>query len=107
MAARLNKLDTERVLERIKLSQLVNLLQNNAMGTLKTTNGEGKGQPYELSKSRIQSAMFLIERKLARAVAPQDLNVNGNMTVIFDDPTQRPPDSVNGYHRKPLDHDAS
>lgn len=106
MAARLNKLDTERVLERIRLSQLVNLLQNNAMGTLKTTTGENAGKPYELSKSRAQSAMFLIERKLARAVAPQDLNVNGNITVIFDDPTQRP-EQMNGYHRKPLEHDAT
>jgi len=106
MAERLNKLDTERVLERIKLSQLVNLLQNNAMGTLKVTNGERKGEAYELSKSRVQSAIFLIERRLARATAPQDLNVNGHMTVVFDDPTQRP-EQVNGYHRKPLEHDAS
>lgn len=104
MAARLNKLHTEQVLARIKLSQLVNLLQNNAMGTLKAAK---TGEPYELSKGRIHSATFLVDRLLARAVAPQDLNVNGNMTVIFDDPTRRPADSVNGYHRKPLDHDAS
>lgn len=101
MAARLNKLDTERVLERIRLSQLVNLLQNNAMGTLKAAK---TGEPYELSKSRYQSACFLIERKLARAVAAQDLNVNGNMTVLFDDPTQRPA-GLNGYHRKPAERD--
>src|SRR5690348_4177816 len=106
MAARLNKLDTELVLERIRLSQLVNLLQNNALGTLKRTTGENAGEPYELSKSRYQSAMWLLERRLARAVAPQDLNVNGNMTVIFDDPTQRPAEFVNGYHRKPIEPDA-
>jgi hypothetical protein len=102
MAARLNRNHSEQVLERIRLSQLVNLLQKNALGTLRAAK---TGESYELSKSRQASAQFLVSRKMAQAVAPQDLNVNGHLTVLMDDPTQRP-EGMNGYHRKPLEREA-
>jgi len=85
MAARLNRLDTARVLQRIKLSQLVNRLQDNAMGKLKITVGERKGEPCCMNEGQISSAKFLIERCLARAEAPKDLNLNfaGRIEVEF------------------------
>lgn len=78
MAARLNRLDTERVLARIKLSQLTNRLQDNALGLLKSPN---TGEPVSMNDGQIQSAKFLLERMLARAVAPQDLNLHGDLSL--------------------------
>ena len=69
MAARLNRNHSELVLKRIQTSQLVNRLQDNAMGKITLTDGQ------------IRSAVFLIERTLAKAVAPQDVNLKGNVTV--------------------------
>jgi hypothetical protein len=92
MAARLNRNHSELVLKRIKTSQLVNRLQDNAFGKIELTEGQ------------IQCAKFLIERTVAKAVMPQDLNINGNLTCIFRDPTDRPVE-MNGYHRKPVLHD--
>lgn len=88
MAARLNRNHSELVLKRIKTSQLVNRLQDNAFGKIELTDGQ------------IASAKFLIERTVAKAVMPQDINVNGNLTCVFRDPTDRPA-QMNGYHRKP------
>lgn len=79
MAARLNRLDTERVLERIKLSQLVNRLQDNALSQLKNPNDVSK--PVTMTDGQIRSATFLIERRLGKAVLPQDINLAGNITV--------------------------
>jgi len=79
MAERLNKLDTERVLRRIKLSQLVSRLQNNALGLLKSPNDRKK--EVQMTDSQIRSATFLVERAMAKAVAPQDINLQGNLTV--------------------------
>lgn len=85
MAARLNKLDTSRVLERIKLSQLINRLQDNALGKLKITNGENKGKATFMTESQVSAAKFLIERRVARAEAPKDLNLTfaGRIEVEF------------------------
>jgi len=88
VAARLNRNHSELVLKRIKTSQLVNRLQDNAFGKIELTDGQ------------IASAKFLIERTVAKAVMPQDINVNGNLTCVFRDPTDRPA-QMNGYHRKP------
>lgn len=88
MAARLNRNHSELVLKRIKTSQLVNRLQDNAFGKI------------SLDEGQIACAKFLIERTLAKAVNPLDLNVQGNLTCVFRDPTDRP-QQMNGYHRKP------
>jgi hypothetical protein len=86
MAARLNPRHSELVLKRIQTSQLVNRLQNNALGKIEP----------ELSDSAIRSAIFLIERTLAKAQAPQDLTVHGGLTLLDRDPTTRP----SGYQRR-------
>jgi hypothetical protein len=72
MAARLNPRHSELVLKRIKTSQLINRLQDNAMGE------------FEMDPTAAANARFLIERTLAKAEAPKDLNVTGNlnMTVV-------------------------
>lgn len=80
------------MLERIRLSQLVSRLQDFALGTLKNRPGAS----CEMSKSQVSAACFLIERRLARAQAPLDVALSGNITVVRRDPTQRPAD----YHRK-------
>lgn len=69
MAVRLNRNHSESCLARIKTSQLLNRLQNHGLGKA------------EMRKTEIQAAIFLVERTLARAVAPQDLNVHGDITV--------------------------
>ncbi len=43
-------------------------------------------------------ALELIGKQLGMFV--EQVEHSGNMTVVFDDPTQRP-EQVNGYHRKP------
>lgn len=87
MAARLNRNHSEQVLERIQLSNLVTRLQKNALRQLKDPN---TGEILTMSKGEIQAATFLISRKLAMAVAPQDVNLKGNLTVQvvrFSDPS--------------------
>lgn len=78
MAVRLNLKHSEQVLERIKLSQLLNRLQQNGLGTLKSP----KGEPYSLSRSEVTSITWLLERKLARAEAPRELKVSGELTLV-------------------------
>lgn len=78
MAARLNPRHSALVLKRIKTSQLLNRLQDNAMGTLKTS----KGELYELTKGERASIIWLLERTLARAEAPKQLQVTGELTLI-------------------------
>ncbi len=77
---RLNPRNTDAVLAKIKTIQLTNRLQNHALGKLK--------KPME--DSQVRAASFLIERLLARAAAPLDLNVNGTIIVEERDPTARP-----------------
>jgi hypothetical protein len=69
MATRLNRNHSESCLKRIRTSQLINRVQNHALGK------------EEMTKTEITAACFLIERTLAKAVAPQDLNLKGNVTV--------------------------
>jgi len=64
MAARVLKPHhQEDVKRKIQVSQLVNLLQDNAFGRLKNP----KGQHYELSKGQIISARILIDKCLSNA----------------------------------------
>jgi hypothetical protein len=90
------------VTDRIKVSHLVNILQRNGLGQLRKSvrdpvTGKRRKVPYFLEDSQVRSAIFLIDRVLPRATAPQDVNLLGNVTVVFDDPTQRPA----GYKRRP------
>lgn len=78
MAERLNKRHSELVIQRIKASQLLNRLQDNALGLLKDKNGD----PCELSKGQRGSIEWLLERILARAEAPKELKVSGELTLV-------------------------
>ncbi len=69
MATRLNRRHTESVLAKIRTSQLVNRLQDNALGNI------------EMTKSQVESAKFLIERTIAKAEQPRELNLTGNITL--------------------------
>jgi hypothetical protein len=87
MAARLNRLDTERVLMRIKASKLVERLQKFAMDELYyPTGGTGGSKPGELVKAtmspeQVRAACFLVERLIARAENPRDINVSGHISL--------------------------
>lgn len=71
MAARLNPRHSELVLKRIKTSQLINRLQNNAMGQ------------FEMDPTAAANARFLVERTLAKAEAPRQLNVNLSLSELI------------------------
>lgn len=88
MAARLNPRHSAQVLERIKLAALVNLLQDDARGQLKNPK---TGEPMELSQGRRDSAKFLIERKLARAVAQADIKLSGELNTTISWPLPKTP----------------
>lgn len=81
MAARLNRHHSEQVLERIQLSNLVTRLQKNALRQLKDPNDKNK--LLTMTEGEIRSAIFLIERKLAKAEAPKDLNLSGTLNVAW------------------------
>jgi hypothetical protein len=72
MAARLNPRHSELCLKRIKTSQLINRLQDNALGEV------------EMDQVEAANARFLVERTLAKAEAPKQLDVNANVnfTVV-------------------------
>lgn len=69
MAARNDRMHSERVRARIQLSQLVTRLQKNALGQLAMSDGER------------DSAKFLIARAMPPPPEQKDLNVNGQITV--------------------------
>lgn len=71
MAARLNPRHSELVVKRIKTSQLVNRLQDNALGEC------------EMDPTAAANARFLIERTLAKAEAPKQLNVNLSLSELI------------------------
>lgn len=81
MAARLNRHHSEQVLERIQLSNLVTRLQKNALRQLKDPNDPNK--LLTMTEGEIRSAIFLLERKLAKAEAPKDLNLNGTLNIAW------------------------
>jgi hypothetical protein len=69
MAARLNPRHSELVLKRIKTSQLVNRLQDNALGQ------------FEMDPTAAANARFLIERTLARAAEKKDISITGQLNL--------------------------
>lgn len=91
MAARLNRNHTESVLKRIKTSQLVNRLQEHALGTLRgpACDEYPEGRPIEMTRAQVSAAIFLIERTLAKAEAPKHLAFDNELKVILVDPTAR------------------
>jgi len=60
MAARLSKAQTERTRHSIKVTQLKNRLEQNALGTLK----DHKGELTELTNGQIKSATALLDKAL-------------------------------------------
>lgn len=78
MAARINRHHTDQVLERIKLANLVQRLQMNALGTLKNRRGE----PIEMTDGQIRSTIFLCERRLAKAEMVKQVNLTGQFTLF-------------------------
>lgn len=85
--ARKKRLWTPQIVrERIRTSMLLNRLQNHVADPVKT----------KMKPTQLKAAMFLLSRVVGPPAEPQDLNVNGNMTYVFDDPTQRP----DGYQRQ-------
>lgn len=78
---------SQLVLERIRVSALVRRVQNHALGTLVyPTGGAGgskKGEtiPGAMTDSQLRAAFFLIERLVARAENPRQLEVSGKLTL--------------------------
>lgn len=71
MAARLNPRHSELVLKRIKTSQLINRLQDNALGE------------FNMDPTAAANARFLIERTLAKAESPRQLNVSLSLAELI------------------------
>jgi hypothetical protein len=91
MAARKRIWTPEIVRERIRTSMLLNRLHNHIVDPAKTP----------MTKTQVSAATFLLSRVVGQKTDAQDVNLNGNVTVLMDDPTQRP-EGLNGYHRKPI-----
>ena len=90
MAARKRIWTPDIVRERIRTSMLLRRLTDHVVDPAKTP----------MSKTQVQAATFLLSRVVGIKADPQDINVNGNLTCVFRDPTDRPV-QMNGYHRKP------
>jgi len=69
MAARLNRMHTESIVQKIKGDHLLTRLQDHALGTV------------DMSKSQVSAAEWLLERILARAEAPKNVHLSGNVTL--------------------------
>jgi len=83
MAARIDRVHSERVRQRIRLSQLVTRLQNNALGR----NG------VNMTQSQIDSAKFLIGKALGNPPdikeisGPDGAAIPMSLAVAYVDPT--------------------
>lgn len=80
MAARLNRHHSEQVLERIKLSNLVTRLQKNALRQLRNPNNTE--EIVSMTEGEIRSAIFLIERRLAKA-EKHEVNLSGIVNLSW------------------------
>ena len=69
MAARLNRRNQESVRAKIQGTQLVNLLQNHALGKSKT----------KVDPTRLQSAQYLLQYILAKPA--QEVVQTGDLTI--------------------------
>lgn len=93
MARRKTLWTPEIVRQRIKTSQLLNRLHKQVF--------DSDAPP--MTMVQLKAATFLLSRVVGTATDPQDLNINGNMTYVFRDPTHRPPQMTNGHHRSHID----
>lgn len=93
MARRKTLWTPEIVRQRIQTTQLLKRVQAHALGDA----------AVKMKPSQLKAALFLLSRVVCQPNEGLDLNVNGALTVLMDDPTQRPPAGVNGYHRRPVD----
>lgn len=71
MAARLNPRHSEMVRAKIRTSQLINRLQDEALGKIELSDGER------------ESAKFLINKSLANPPEQKDVNLNGQLNVTI------------------------
>jgi|HubBroStandDraft_4_1064222.scaffolds.fasta_scaffold317380_4 hypothetical protein len=71
MAARLNPRNTESVVACIKAKQLLEKLQNHVLD-----------EP-NMEKSQVTACTWMLERILARAEAPRQLNVNLSLSELI------------------------
>jgi|SRR5579862_1011764 len=88
----------EVVRERIRVGMLLRKLQDHVV--------DPKKHPFGITQ--LKAATFLLSRVVATPSEPQDLNINGNITAVFRDPTDRPAQTNgNGYHRRPIERDGA
>lgn len=108
----------EKVRQRIKVGLIANRLERHALGLLKprvetivAEVHQKKGRKYlyradgapvlkfieyerlvdqAMTPSQIKAAEALLDRCIPKAQDPVDLNLGGNVTVVFRDPTNRP-----------------
>jgi hypothetical protein len=71
--------------DRIRLGLLLGRIEQHGLGELK-----------KMPPTQLAAAQYLVDKIIPKAVAPQQLQVSGNITVIRRDPTARP----EGYQRK-------
>lgn len=71
MAARKDGLHSERVRQRIRLSQLVTRLQKNGLGEI------------EMTASQVDSAKFLINKAMANLPEQKDVNLSGGLNISW------------------------
>lgn len=69
MAARLNRLHQEQCKEKIKTSQLINRLQNHALGEI------------EMTSTQLDAAKFLLNKQISNAAQIVESTVDANVTV--------------------------
>lgn len=93
MARRKTLWTPEIVRQRIQTTQLLKRVQLHALGDA----------TVKMKPSQLKAALFLLSRVVCAPNEGQDLNLNGNLTVLMDDPTQRPAAGLNGYHRRPVE----
>ena len=68
MAARLNRMHQDSVREKIKVSQIINRLQDHVKGDI------------ELSTTQVQSARILLDKSIS-SLQSTDVQIDGHLTI--------------------------
>lgn len=79
MAARLNRMHSDKIRERIRIAVVVQRLEANALGELKGRTGEY----IEMTDGQIRSAIALMDRVLAKAENARDINVTVTLAELI------------------------
>lgn len=95
MARRKTLWTPEVVRQRIKTTQLLKRVQEHVLNP----------DAVKMKPSQLKAALFLLSRMVGVPNESQDLNLNGNLQVLFDNPVETRPANMNGNHRRPLEHD--